>query len=37
MVEYGLMLALIAAICLAAVTNVGTGAQAMFSSISASL
>lgn len=37
MVEYGLMLALIAVICLAAVTNVGTGAKGMFTSIAASL
>jgi pilus assembly protein Flp/PilA len=37
MVEYGLMLALIAVICLTAVTSVGTGARSMFNSISASL
>jgi pilus assembly protein Flp/PilA len=37
MVEYGLMLALIAVICLTAVTSVGTGARTMFNSISASL
>ncbi|HEV3165846.1 MAG TPA: Flp family type IVb pilin [Isosphaeraceae bacterium] len=37
MVEYGLMLALIAVICLAAVTSVGTGAKSMFNSVSASL
>ncbi|HEV3168576.1 MAG TPA: Flp family type IVb pilin [Isosphaeraceae bacterium] len=37
MVEYGLMLALIAVICLTAVTSVGTGAKSMFNSISASL
>ena len=37
MVEYGLMLALIAVICLGAVTTVGTGARTMFNSVSASL
>jgi pilus assembly protein Flp/PilA len=37
MVEYGLMLALIAVICLVAVTSVGTGANNMFNSVSASL
>jgi pilus assembly protein Flp/PilA len=37
MVEYGLMLALIAVVCLAAVTTVGTGAKTMFTSVSASL
>jgi pilus assembly protein Flp/PilA len=37
MVEYGLMLALIAVVCLTAVTTVGTGAKTMFTSISASL
>ena len=37
MVEYGLMLALIAVICLTAVTTVGTGAKGMFSSVGASL
>jgi pilus assembly protein Flp/PilA len=37
MVEYGLMLALIAVVCLSAVTTVGTGAQTMFNSIAASL
>lgn len=37
MVEYGLMLALIAVICLVAVTNVGTGAQSMFTSVAGSL
>jgi pilus assembly protein Flp/PilA len=37
MVEYGLMLALIAVVCLVAVTSVGTGANSMFNSIGASL
>jgi pilus assembly protein Flp/PilA len=37
MVEYGLMLALIAVICLTAVTTVGTGAKGMFTSVGASL
>jgi pilus assembly protein Flp/PilA len=37
MVEYGLMLALIAVICLTAVTSVGTGAKTMFTSVAASL
>jgi pilus assembly protein Flp/PilA len=37
MVEYGLMLALIAAVCLAAVALVGTKASAMFTSIAGSL
>jgi pilus assembly protein Flp/PilA len=37
MVEYGLMLALIAVICLAAVTSIGTGSSTMFNSVSASL
>jgi pilus assembly protein Flp/PilA len=37
MVEYGLMLALIAAVCLAAVGLVGTQASAMFQKIQASL
>jgi len=37
MVEYGLMLALIAVICLTAVSSVGTGAKGMFNSVSASL
>jgi pilus assembly protein Flp/PilA len=37
MVEYGLMLALIAVICLTAVTTVGTGAKSMFNSVGASL
>ena len=33
MVEYGLMLALIAVICLTAVSTVGTGAKGMFNSV----
>jgi pilus assembly protein Flp/PilA len=37
MVEYGLMLALIAAACLGAVTTLGTKASAMFTTISGSL
>jgi pilus assembly protein Flp/PilA len=37
MVEYGLMLALIAAVCLAAVGLVGTQASAIFQQIQASL
>jgi pilus assembly protein Flp/PilA len=37
MVEYGLMLALIAVICLVAVTQVGTGSQGTFNSVGASL
>ncbi len=37
MVEYGLMLALIAAVCIAAVTTLGTSANNMFGSASASL
>lgn len=37
MVEYGLMLALIAAVCLAAVALVGTSASTMFNSIAGSL
>jgi pilus assembly protein Flp/PilA len=37
MVEYGLMLALIAVVCLVAVTQVGTGANAMYTSVGASL
>jgi pilus assembly protein Flp/PilA len=37
MVEYGLMLALIAAVCLAAVALVGTNASTMFNSIAGSL
>jgi pilus assembly protein Flp/PilA len=37
MVEYGLMLALIAVICLTAVGTVGSGAKGMFTSVGASL
>ena len=37
MVEYGLMLALIAVVCLAAVGLVGTKAQAIFTQIAGSL
>jgi pilus assembly protein Flp/PilA len=37
MVEYGLMLALIAVVCLAAVTLVGTNAQAIFNQIAGAL
>jgi pilus assembly protein Flp/PilA len=37
MVEYGLMLALIAVVCIAAVTLVGTNASAMFQKIAAAL
>jgi pilus assembly protein Flp/PilA len=37
MVEYGLMLALIAAVCLGAVALVGTNASTMFSSIAGKL
>jgi pilus assembly protein Flp/PilA len=37
MVEYALMLALIAVICLTAVKSVGAGAKVMFTSVSASL
>jgi pilus assembly protein Flp/PilA len=37
MVEYGLMLALIAVVCLVAVTQVGTGSSGMYNSVSASL
>ena len=37
MVEYGLMLALIAAVCIAAVTLVGTNAKNMFNNIAGSL
>ena len=37
MVEYGLMLALIAIVCIIAVTAVGTGANAVFQEIAASL
>jgi len=37
MVEYGLMLALIAVVCIAAVTAVGTKTSTMFSSVTASI
>jgi pilus assembly protein Flp/PilA len=37
MVEYGLMLALIAAVCLVAVALIGTNASTMFNSIAGSL
>jgi pilus assembly protein Flp/PilA len=37
MVEYGLMLALIAAVCLVAVKLLGTNASTMFNSIAGSL
>ena len=37
MVEYGLMLALIAVVCLVAVTAIGTGANGMFGQIAAAL
>ena len=37
MVEYGLMLALIAVVCIAAVTLVGTAASAIFQAIAAAL
>jgi pilus assembly protein Flp/PilA len=37
MVEYGLMLALIAVVCIAAVTTVGTKANTIFTSVGASL
>jgi len=37
MVEYGLMLALIAVVCLTAVSTVGTKASTLFTSVSASL
>jgi pilus assembly protein Flp/PilA len=37
MIEYGLMIALIAVVCLGAVTVMGTGASSMFSSCAASL
>jgi pilus assembly protein Flp/PilA len=37
MVEYGLMVALIAVVCVAAVTLVGTSLQGMFTSIAGSL
>jgi pilus assembly protein Flp/PilA len=34
MVEYGLMLALIAVVCIAVVTTLGTSIQAMFADVS---
>jgi pilus assembly protein Flp/PilA len=37
MVEYGLMLALIAVVCLVAVTAVGTKASTLFSNVAATL
>ena len=37
MVEYGLMLALIAVVCIAAVTLIGTKADAIFDAIAAAL
>ena len=37
MVEYGLMLALIAVVCIAAVTLIGTSAEALFQGIAAAL
>jgi pilus assembly protein Flp/PilA len=37
MVEYGLMVALIAIVCIVAVTNIGTNLNAVFSDIAASL
>jgi pilus assembly protein Flp/PilA len=37
MVEYGLMLGLIAVICVAAVTTIGTNASTIFSGIAASI
>lgn len=37
MVEYGLMLALIAIVCIAAVTLVGTSVQSIFNSAASSL
>jgi pilus assembly protein Flp/PilA len=37
MVEYGLMLALIAVVCITAVTLIGTNASAMFNSIATQL
>ncbi len=36
-VEYGLMVALIAVVCIAAVTTLGKGANNMFGSVAASL
>ncbi|XCA42208.1 Flp family type IVb pilin [Trinickia caryophylli] len=37
MVEYGLMVALIAIVCITAVTNIGTDLNLVFSDIAASL
>jgi pilus assembly protein Flp/PilA len=37
MVEYGLMLALIAVVCITAVTLIGTNANTMFGSIGSAL
>jgi pilus assembly protein Flp/PilA len=37
MVEYGLMLALIAAVCIVAVALVGTSASSMFTTVAGSL
>lgn len=37
MVEYGLMVALIAVVCILAVTSVGTGVRATFEGIAGSL
>jgi pilus assembly protein Flp/PilA len=37
MVEYGLMLALIAVVCIAAVTLIGTNADTMFDAIGTAL
>ncbi len=37
MVEYGLMLALIAAVCIVAVTAIGTSANAIFEAIATAL
>ncbi len=37
MVEYGLMLALIAVVCIGAVTLIGTNADTMFDAIGAAL
>jgi pilus assembly protein Flp/PilA len=37
MVEYGLMLALIAVVCMVAVKSVGTGASGLFNNVAGSL
>lgn len=37
MVEYGLMLALIAAVCIGIVTTLGTSIQSMFQDVSAAV